>query len=66
MPQVEVEVVVTEKGEPELYNVQLDDALEVGPFSGSGLDLRSSGAVAAFRCARRWRTQAPMYMYVCA
>ncbi|KAI8463094.1 MAG: hypothetical protein J3K34DRAFT_445306 [Monoraphidium minutum] len=47
--QAEVEVIVSERGQPELYRVQLDDAIEVGPFQGSGLDLRSSGIMAAFR-----------------
>ena len=47
--QVEVEVVVSSSEAPELYGIQVDDALEAGPFEGTGLDLRSSGVLAAFR-----------------
>ncbi|KIZ07524.1 hypothetical protein MNEG_0437 [Monoraphidium neglectum] len=47
--QAEVEIVVSQKGEPDLFNVQLDDAIEVGPFDSTGVDLRSSGVMAPFR-----------------
>lgn len=44
---------IVEQGRcPDLYNIQLDDAIEVGPFEGSGLDMRTAGVLAAFRCVR--------------
>jgi hypothetical protein len=45
---------VSQKGEPDLFNVQLDDAIEVGPFDSTGVDLRSSGVMAPFRCVCVW------------
>jgi hypothetical protein len=44
-----LEVVVETGSAPELYAVALDDALEVGPFQGGGLNLREAGVLGAFR-----------------
>lgn len=50
--QAEVDLIVEQGRCPDLYNIQLDDAIEVGPFEGSGLDMRTAGVLAAFRCVR--------------
>ncbi len=39
---------VTRKEAPELYNAGPDDVVEVGPFQGTGLDLRSSPIMAIY------------------
>lgn len=44
-----VELVVERSAAPELFNIQIDDDVEVGPFEGGGLDLRTPGLLAAFR-----------------
>eukprot|EP00878_Enallax_costatus_P008856 GHUV01009258.1.p1 GENE.GHUV01009258.1~~GHUV01009258.1.p1 ORF type:complete len:342 (+),score=68.56 GHUV01009258.1:752-1777(+) len=45
----EVQVLVNSKEAPEVYNMGPDDLISVGPFQGTGLDLRSGGVLAAFR-----------------
>ena len=34
---------------PEVYALAEDDVVEVGPFTGTGLNLRSSGVMAIYR-----------------
>lgn len=41
-------MVVTRKEAPELFNAGPDDVVEVGPFQGTGLDLRSSPIMAIY------------------
>lgn len=50
MPQAEVTVIVTRKEAPEVYNMSGDDVVEVGPFVGTGLDMRSSPLMAIHTC----------------
>lgn len=45
----ELHLMVTKEEAPDVYNLAVDDALEVGPFVGAGIDLRSSGLMAIYR-----------------
>lgn len=45
----DIEIVVGEREAPDLFRVDLDDSIEVGPFEGAGLDLRTTGIMAPFR-----------------
>jgi hypothetical protein len=44
-----VQVLVNSKEAPDVYNMTADDLISIGPFEGTGLDLRSSGVQGAFR-----------------
>lgn len=50
MLQAEVQVLVHSKEAPEVYNMGSDDLISVGPFEGTGVDLRSQGVMGVFRC----------------
>lgn len=47
--QAEVHLLVTREEAPEVYDLEEDDSVEVGPFRGSGLDLRGSGILAVYQ-----------------
>ncbi|GLC56391.1 hypothetical protein PLESTB_001099800 [Pleodorina starrii] len=48
--KTELTVLVTRKEAPEVYNAGPDDVVEVGPFVGTGMDLRSSPLMAMYAC----------------
>ncbi|GIL80986.1 hypothetical protein Vretifemale_10128, partial [Volvox reticuliferus] len=48
--KAELTVLVTRKEAPEVYGMGNDDVVEVGPFVGTGLDLRSSPLMAMYSC----------------
>jgi hypothetical protein len=52
-----VQVLVDKESAPDVYNMRPDDMMSVGPFEGTGLDMRSSGVLGVFRCA--WLLQGP-------
>eukprot|EP00877_Chromochloris_zofingiensis_P007150 jgi/Chrzof1/2689/Cz11g25090.t1 len=45
----EVHLLVSNEEAPDIYAMTEEDSIEVGPFVGAGLDLRSSGLLAIFR-----------------
>lgn len=45
----ELHLLVTKDEAPELYNMEEGQTVEVGPFSGTGLDLRGSALLAIYR-----------------
>lgn len=47
--QAEVHLLVSNEEAPDIYAMTEEDSIEVGPFVGAGLDLRSSGLLAIFR-----------------
>lgn len=49
--QAPVQVLVDKEAAADVYNMRPDDMVSVGPFEGTGLDLRSSGVLGVFRWA---------------
>lgn len=47
--QAPVQVLVDKEAAADVYNMRPDDMVSVGPFEGTGLDLRSSGVLGLFR-----------------
>jgi len=47
--KAEVHLLVGEREAPELYHAEEDLDVEVGPFTGGGLDLKGSGVMAVYR-----------------
>lgn len=45
----EVELLVTKEDCPDLYVMDADDSVELGPFKGAGLDIKASALVAIYR-----------------
>lgn len=43
-------MLVTRKEAPEVWGLGPDDVVEVGPFAGTGLDLRNSPLMAIYAC----------------
>jgi hypothetical protein len=63
-PQAPVSLLVSRADAPDLYDISDADLVSVGPFTGTGLDMRSSGVQAAFRCAvsnQQWHNR---YRYI--
>lgn len=44
-----VQCLVDKEAAPDVYNMRPDDMISVGPFEGTGLDVRSSGVLGVFR-----------------
>lgn len=44
-----VQLLVDKEAAPDVYNMRPDDMISVGPFTGNGLDMRSSGVLGVFR-----------------
>ncbi len=49
LAQTELHLLVHKEAAPDVYGLEIDDAVEVGPFQGTGLDLRSSPLMAVYR-----------------
>eukprot|EP00879_Flechtneria_rotunda_P022233 GHRR01023459.1.p1 GENE.GHRR01023459.1~~GHRR01023459.1.p1 ORF type:complete len:333 (+),score=84.39 GHRR01023459.1:149-1147(+) len=45
----DIQVLVCREEAPEVYDMGPDDLMSVGPFQGTGMDMRSSGIMAIFR-----------------
>lgn len=48
-PQAELHLLVSREEAPEVFDMEQDDSVEVGPFRGAGLDLRGSGILAVYQ-----------------
>ena len=47
--KTQIQVLVTRKEAPDVFDMEEDDTVEMGPVAGAGLDLRSSGVLSMFR-----------------